>query len=112
MSTKQELRGKLFATEERKRLEVTVKGATMEVIQPTVGDVLDLGQIEDQKVRLVRALVLYARVPGTDEAIFEDTDMDQLMAQPYSAEWSEVQTKIGKLMGNDVTTTVTEATKN
>ena len=74
------IRAKVFKTHTRKRVKVKLFDADIELIQPTLADLRkpeseDVGVIADM-------LIQYARVPGTDEPVFEDTDQDMIMSWP------------------------------
>ncbi len=84
VSTRDELRGKIFASKNFRKEEITLFGAIVELRQPTLGQILEAQEQEDRKVALLKLLVEYCFVPGTEERVFEEADLDAIMNMPFS----------------------------
>jgi len=76
------LRSKVFATKPRSRIVILGEGVEIEVIQPSVGVMLDSVSEENIKKRIMRMLINSCFVPGTSEPLFEEADFDNLMNMP------------------------------
>ena len=86
---------------------VKVFGQEVEIRQARVGEVLeDNEEIDGKKVDRATAfahlLVRFCYVPGTNDRVFEDTDVDALKSIPLGAELQELQSAINSLMGLDI----------
>lgn len=108
--SREELRAGIFKGVTLKRKDIKFNGADLQLIQPTVGQVLSLSSITDSKQRIVKALVEYCVIPGTETRVFEDTDFDSLMAMPWTQDHVKIQESLTELMVGD--TTVADAAKN
>jgi hypothetical protein len=81
------LRANLFQRRDYKSKLIQIFGIDVEVRQPTIGQVMrdrDAGKI-DSVTGLLEMLILYCRVPGTEEAVFETGDVDSLKEWPAGA---------------------------
>lgn len=92
-----ELRAKIFAAHERKFLNVMFMGAEIEIRQPKLGDIINAREEENRQAALIKTLVTYAFVPGTDEKVFEEADADALLELPFGNDFLEVNKAIEKL---------------
>lgn len=99
-----EIRAKIFAAENRKfkRESISLFNADVEIRQPTLGMILDAQQDTDRKKAMVKLLVDYCFVPGTDIRVFEDADMDSLLSMPFGDDLLRVNQTIAKLTNIDV----------
>ena len=102
MSTRDELRSKIFASKAFMTQEITLFGATVELRQPTLGQILSAQEEDDRKVGLLRLLVEYCFVPGTDERVFEDGDLESIMNMPFSKDIEELNKVMLGLTNIDV----------
>lgn len=92
-----ELRAKIFAAHERKFEIVKFMGAEIELRQPKLGDIISAREEENRQAAVIKTLVTYAYVPGTDERVFEEGDADALMELPFGQDFLNVNTAIEKL---------------
>ena len=99
MTTRDEVRAKIFSAANKKFKEESVKlfGATVVIRQPTLRTVLDMQQEPDRKRTVMKMLTTYCFVPGTDEKVFEETDLDGLMEMPFGEDFMNVQKAIAKM---------------
>lgn len=93
------MREQIFSSKRRKTESVEVFGITIEVRQPSLGDVLDLQDLDTQKARVANALINYCYVPDTAEKVFEVADVDSILAMPFDENLEKIQTAITKLTG-------------
>jgi len=86
------LRAKLLATRKPATKEIEFLGETIELRQMTVGAVMaSAAETEDSKQEsLIKALIQFAYVPGTDEPLFEEADKDALMLQPWDKSFTDL----------------------
>ena len=80
--TRDELRAKLFKKHKPRTALVDIYGAMVELHQPTIGEVLDIKDEKDPKKAMMRVMTNYCCVPGTDEIVFEETDVEMIMTWP------------------------------
>jgi hypothetical protein len=77
-----EMRSRLLAPVKRKRKTVTVNGADFELLQPLVKEREEFTKFSDNGAELVsRAIIAMAVMPGTEERIFEETDIEAFKNQ-------------------------------
>ncbi len=96
-----EIRSKIFSSKAFKREEVEVYGTTIEVRQAPLGRVLDLQGMfgEDKKSAISLALIEFVMVPGTDEPVFDEGDVELILGLPFGDDFQALQAKINKIMG-------------
>lgn len=106
MATRQELREKIFseANSKPKSEVITFFGEQIEIRQPPVGAILDMRSVDslDTKERMIRMIVEYAVVPGTDEKVFDTADVEQFLSMPYGPDFNAVSQAIGRLTDLDL----------
>ena len=96
------LRGRLMGAKKFKSETLDLFGESVEIRQPTVGQILDATEYDDQKKALVNILVNYCYIPGTQERIFEPTDEAAIMEWPVGDWFSEINAAIQRLTTIDV----------
>jgi hypothetical protein len=83
---------------------VDFMGAQLELRTPTLGHILAMPSKEEQemegegKAQLVTSIIQHAYIPGTDELVFEDEDLDGLLGMAYSADMQRLFTAMNKLI--------------
>lgn len=117
-----DLRASIFSSKNStpKSLEVEFFGEPIEIRQPSVDSILNLKQAVEQDAgdaaqvnrtaQMVNMIILYSYVPGTDEHVFEDGDLDQMRSMPFGEDFMRVQQAISKLTNVDLN--VRSAEKN
>ncbi len=95
--TRDELRAKLFKKHKPRTALVDIYGAVVELHQPTIGEVLDIKEEQDPKKAMMQVLTQYCCVPGTDEIVFEDTDVDMIMKWPMDTWFTNLHAAFEKL---------------
>lgn len=91
MSTvRDELRAKIFAETKLNIIPVEFFGATIELRQPQLQDILAAQKTEDREAAVIETLIEYAFIPGTDERVFETGDAAGLKAKPFGADFLRI----------------------
>jgi len=100
-ATRDEIRARIFSTDMFKREEIEAFGTTIEIRQTTLGRVLELqGKLEkDRTTAIGLSFLEFCYVPGTDERLFDEDDLDGILALPFGKDFQGVQDVINKLMG-------------
>lgn len=94
------LRGKLLGDRHlAEREPITIFGVDIELRQPSFGSILDARDEASEKQRIADMIVKYAYVPGTDEQLFEVTDIDTILNWPFGDDLLRLNTAIIKLTG-------------
>jgi len=89
---------------------VSFNGVEIEMRQPSLGEVMDGQQTisEDRKEGVARMMIRFAYVPGTEEKVFEEGDVDMLIGLPFGDDMQRMNEAINNLTGVEVT----DATKS
>ncbi len=100
-SARDKIRSQVFSADIFKREKVEAFGTTIEIRQTTLGRVLELQEKlnEDRKVAIGLAFLEFCYVPGTDERLFGDEDLNSVLDLPFGDDFQKVQDVINKLMG-------------
>lgn len=96
------IRERVFKKHAIRTETVTLFGADIELRQPSVGKVLDIRDEPDQKKALVRVLIDYCFVPGTEEPIFEEADLDLIMSWPVGEWFTDLNEAFTKITNIDL----------
>lgn len=91
----------------RAKQTVEILGTTIEVVQPTVKEMLELST-SGVAISVTEILIRFAYVPGTDTQVFEVADREMLDALPFT---SDIQ-RIFDVFNNFSAVNVTAAEKN
>jgi len=104
MSVRDELRAQIFANAKPKSLEMEFFGAQIELRQPPMEVVLQTQQAaaEDRAFAAASMVVRYAFVPGTNDRVFDDADIDLIKAMPFGKDMATLNTKITELTDIDI----------
>lgn len=111
--SRNDIRAAMFSQERKKAAseEITLFGEKVELRQPTLAQVNRLARASanDTKVpHVVRVLIEYCYIPGTDEKVFEEGDANMLAEMPSGSWLNDFNTALEKLAGVNVK----EAEKN
>lgn len=112
VSARDQLRKEIFAARPVGSLTVDFFGGEIEIKQPSLRAILDAQSAADDKQGIASMLVRFCYVPGTNERVFEDTDMDTLLDMPFGPEMVAVQEAISKLTGVNLQQAKEELDKN
>lgn len=104
------LRSNIFNSKNKQQAvrEIEMFGEVVEVRQPTLGQIARMGK-EDSKIpAIIRMMVEYVYVPGTNERVFDAADAEQLATMPSGKWLTDMNKAIMEMTGVDVK----EAEKN
>ena len=85
-----------------KTLPVNAFGVKLELRQPSMGELLDLQDLPNQKSRVVASLIRYCYVPGTKEKVFDEADTNSILALPFDKNFIAINDAIAELTGIDL----------
>lgn len=119
MTIKEELRNAILNAEATKvvRKAITLFGQEIELSGPTIGEILAEGNLRaedekngvtDQPQGIVKYLIDYAYVPGTNDKVFEVSDAETLKTFAWS---KDIQTVVDTMNGF-MQVNVSDAEKN
>lgn len=94
------LRSKILGAKQE-RVSITLFGAEIEILQPSVGDVVKQAESSPQSM-VVQLLLNNAYVPGTKIKVFDEADLDGLLNRPFGTEMRRVSQLMNQLMGIEV----------
>lgn len=96
------IRAAIFATKPKAKL-LDVFGIQIELRQPGLKAVLEHQSSEDKVAAVAQMLIKYAYVPGTSTPVFEDVDVDGILALPFGEDFQKIQEAINELTGISAT---------
>lgn len=102
VSNRDTIRKAILSGRTTKTLLVNAFGIELEMRQPSLGDILDLQDMENTKQRVIQSLINYCYVPGTKEKVFDDADKDIIEALPFDDNFTAIQEAIADLTGVDI----------
>ena len=91
-------RAKIFAAKPNSR-KLVFFGVPVEVRDPSIEDVLSFQSNEDRAYGMALMIVNYVYNAGTDERLFEDGDIPDILALPFSSDIRVLQEAINDLTG-------------
>ena len=107
-SKRDEIRAKMFASHDFKREKIVVFGAEVEIVQPSLGQILKAQENPDRSDAIIDLMIEYCYVPGTKEKIFNEADKDGIKGFPAGEDIVKISTAIANMTSIDVQ----EAEKN
>jgi hypothetical protein len=111
--TRAQIRAVLIGEKHKgKSSEIELFGVTIELRQPSLGDILKAREEEDVQRRTTDVFINYSYVPGTDERVFEDTDHAEILKWPFTKDLIKVQEAIADLTGVDLAEAEAEITED
>ena len=81
---------------------ITIFGNKVEIRQMSTGAIMDLRSDENRKEAMIRSVIGHCYVPGTNEKVFDETDIEALLEVPFSGDMVKLSEAIGKLSGVDL----------
>lgn len=97
MTTRDELRSRIFASRKPKSKVVKFFDVEIELRQPTLGDIVRAQQNEDRQAAVIETLVKYAFIPGTDDHLFDEADAESFETMPFGADFLRVSNALEEL---------------
>lgn len=86
-----------------KSVEATLAGQAVEIRQPKLGDIIDMGD-DEKGLTIAVMLVRYTYVPNSDIQIFDMGDVDMIKAMPFGSDIQKLMEVITKLTEIEVVT--------
>lgn len=104
MTNRDEIRKAIFSNAKPKSLTFEFFGAEIELRQPPMSEVLatQASAGEDRARASAEMVVRYAYVPGTDERVFDEADIDMIQRMPFGSDMANLNVKIGELTDIDL----------
>ena len=81
---------------------LTLFGLEVEVRTPALRDIMSVREIKDPAEQAARMITKYVYVPGTDERVFEEADIPDIMGWAFGKEVTALQNAISDLTGLDI----------
>ena len=107
--TRDQLRKALLGTAPKpKSTIIELFGVEVELRQPNLGAILKTRDTGDDASRAIDMIIEYAYVPGTDDHVFEDTDVDTIKKWPFGDDLARLNSAIAELTGVDIEAAVEE----
>lgn len=98
LSDRDRIRSQIFGAKPQVE-KTSIFGASVDLREPPMSVVLDFQASDDRKAAVAMMLINYVYVPGTDEPVFDEADVEGIMALPFGKDISALQTKILALLG-------------
>lgn len=100
-ASRDQVRAAIFSAKGQQRVIPFLGGTQIELRAPDLGSVLDARQamMDNPKEASAQTLVRYTYVPGTNERVFEDTDVDSILALPFGPELKGAFDAINDILG-------------
>ena len=95
--TRNDLRARIFAGKKLKTKVIEFFGSEIELRQSNFGGILDAQAREDRQSAILEALIAQAFVPGTEEKVFEEADVETLKELPFGADFLRVSSALEEL---------------
>lgn len=102
--TRDEMRAAIFHNSKPKSTEFTFFGVMIELRQPPMKAVMEAQAIaaENRGMAAAQMVVRYAYVPGTNDRVFEEADIDSILAMPFGKDLADLNVKIAELTNVDI----------
>lgn len=101
-SVRDNIRDKMFTSHEFKREMITVFGADVEIVQPSLGQILKAQENPDRSDAVIDLMIEYCYVPGTSEKVFTDADKESIKGFPAGMDIVKISTAIANMTSIDV----------
>ncbi len=101
--TREQMRDKLLGHAPKpERISLKLFGTDLDLVQSTLGSILDIQDMPTGKERAAFMIIQYACMPGTSERVFEEADQEVILNWPFGEDLTEVQEAIAELTGIDI----------
>lgn len=101
--TRDEIRAVLLGkTPKAKSVAIEVYGVKLSLKQPRFGDIMTAREEPNPAKRAVELIIQYAYVPGSEDRVFEDTDMEMILRWPFGEDLVRLQNAIAELTGLNI----------
>jgi hypothetical protein len=101
--TRDQIRQKLVGdTPAAKRIPLHIFDCDIELKQPDLKSILKARDESDPAKRSAEMIIQYAVMPGTDENVFEDSDLTMILRWPFGEDMVRLNEAISELTGVDL----------
>lgn len=80
---------------------IEVFGVKVEIRTPSLEDLLQYRNATEDSNIMARAIVNNCWVPGTDDHVFDEADIPQIMKLKFSPDMKKLNATINKILGGD-----------
>lgn len=102
VSARDKIRAQIFTQKKFETKELKIFGVVVEIRQPTLGMILTAQEEANRQLSVMKLLIGYCFVPGTDERVFEDADLDSVMKLPFDEDMMKLNEVIMEMTGIDI----------
>lgn len=102
VALREQMRGTIFSTRKARKEIVQFAGQNIEVRSPSLGAVMDSRDEPNTKRMIARMIVNYCYVPESDVKIFEEADIEAIIAMPFDEDFVRLNKAIQSLTGISV----------
>ncbi len=88
--SRDQLRAQIFKTHKQESRVVEFFGSKIELRQPSFGDIVKNQDESNKHAVAISILMHHAFVPETLERVFEETDLESLLALPFGPDFVKV----------------------
>lgn len=97
-ATRDSLRSHILSQKVTSKIVTLEDGFEVEIRQSTVGQMLDNMNLPDVQQRVLSMLIRSCYVPGTEELLFEEADIESLRELPSGGYWQALIDAANSLM--------------
>jgi len=108
--SRDDIRKAIVSNSKPKSLTVEFFGTTIELRQPPMGKIFEFQSMGDRGKAAARMIIDYAYVPGKNEKVFDEADLNLILAMPFGADLARINKAIAEL--TDIDFEIGEAAKN
>lgn len=98
--SRDEMRAKIFASKPATEIVEDFYGVRLELRQPSLAVALE-ARNQGENEAVFNMLLNYSFVPGTNEKVFEPSDVDMIRELPFGSAMTDLMSKVNKLLGID-----------
>lgn len=98
--TRDQIREQIFNTKPMVK-QITFMGVEVDLREPPMDVVLDFqaSDAENRKFQVAKMMQNYVYVPGTEDPVFEDGDVEAILKLPFGRDMQLLQNEIMQIMG-------------
>ena len=102
--SRDETRTAIFHNSKPKSIEFKFFGVLIELRQPPMKQVMEAQATaaDDRSKAAAQMVVRYAYVPGTNERVFDEADIDGILNMPFGSDLADLNLKIAELTNVDI----------
>jgi hypothetical protein len=89
-SVRDRIRDSVLVNRKPKRKPIDFFGEAIEIQQPLLADIIQAANAPDRQAAILETLINNAFVPGTEDKVFTEDDIETLAALPFGKDFSDV----------------------